>query len=74
LAYLTSLLLHEKLFNFTLPGAMAATFAHTHKGFCQLTSQIAFCILLCLKSGYQFCSLEVVKSRGIGAWVGSRGW
>ncbi len=63
LTYLTSLLFHEKLFNFTLPGAMAAAFAQTHKGFCQLTSQSAFCIFLCLKSGYQFCSHGIVGWR-----------
>ncbi len=63
LTYLTSLLFHEKLFNFTLPGAMAATFTHTHEGFCQLTSQSAFCFFLCLKSGYQFCSHGIVGWR-----------
>jgi hypothetical protein len=70
LTYLTSLLFHEKLFNFRLPGAMSATFAHTHKGFCQLTSQSAFCIFLCLKSVYQFCSHGIVGWRWskVGNW------
>lgn len=42
---------------------MATTFAHIHKGFCQLTSQSAFCIFLCLKSRYQFCSHGIVGWR-----------
>jgi hypothetical protein len=52
LTYLMSLLVHEELCNCTVPGAILASSASTHAGFCWLSSQSAACVALCLKSGY----------------------
>jgi penicillin-binding protein-related factor A (putative recombinase) len=47
-----SLLVHEELCNCTVPGAILASSASTHAGFCWLSSQSASFVALCLKSGY----------------------
>ncbi len=52
LTYLVSLLVHEKLCNCMVPGAILASSASTHAGFCWLSSQSTACVVLCLKSGY----------------------
>ncbi len=52
LTYLVSLLVHEKLCNCMMPGAILASSGSTHAGFCWLSSQSAACVVLCLKSGY----------------------
>lgn len=42
----------------TLPGAIATSFDSTHGGFKLLLSHSAFCVLLCLKSGYFACPCD----------------
>jgi hypothetical protein len=43
---------HAKMFNCTVPGAIAAISDATHGGFRWSSSQSASCVFLCLKSGY----------------------
>jgi len=44
LAYLASLLFHEKMSNCTVPGAMETSFDATHGGFCGSSSQSSSCV------------------------------
>jgi hypothetical protein len=50
--YLLSFLFHAKIFNCTVPGAIAAISAATQGGFCQSLSQSVSFVFLCSKYGY----------------------